>query len=664
MPTSLHDACMNGELSVVKDLIENQGVSVDATDKWSRQLPIHLAARFGHLKIVEYLLDKLAKTTIPDAPDYHLLVCLSSCNDDEKKKKILEYIYHNFEKCCFEDGTTQLHVAAALGNLNECQEHKDQLLIENQTNYSPLYFSFLYNQLHIIQSIYSPQEKFDNINKISDEEKRILANVYCVCAKVETINQNHEKGATVNQYVIQTINALEVKTDQDMRLLVQAYKNYYANMENVFGFKRQEAADISQKIIDTLNKIKEKIDRDKRDLSQAYSNYSEQQYQDKNYLQAVDARKMAIKAFIAINEKTDEDKHRLEEMYEDLAGIYERYGDVLFANKHLHEAAEIYEKSLKVYENIKDIIDKNLIEISISNLKLAKIYQSLPSHPNRIPPVVCYKNSHCAVHKMKNSVPCRNLIDIYTQWETYYSPHTLGRRFVVLGRLAFTQFNADHNFAELFMQIYHEIIDSRNHNVLIDWLPLLMQLMEMLLKLNSSQHQPLTSGVQFLRADQMNLKFFETSLKDLKSLNLFSLAQSLEHNTVIPIVLFKRMNALETTIGEFQKQMPVLERENAALKTEMAELKLQIDNAAKLRSSQFDQKLPPISELLAANSFLNTAAVGDLMVPSTTATRVTETVATTSSSATLIPDSTKIPRRLSEKDSDTIVDHSKRQRFT
>ncbi|CAF0792131.1 unnamed protein product [Adineta steineri] len=76
--TCLHIAAKNGgikELEVLKYLIETVRIEVDAIGD-RRLTPLHIACEFGHLDVVEYLIEKGASTTIRNA---QLLNCLEIC---------------------------------------------------------------------------------------------------------------------------------------------------------------------------------------------------------------------------------------------------------------------------------------------------------------------------------------------------------------------------------------------------------------------------------------------------------------------------------------------------------------------------------------------------------------------------------------------------------
>lgn len=69
----LHNACVRGHFNVVKVLMEHKCVSqsksrcckqLRAVTRDRKQTPLHLAAMFGHVKIVEYLLEKCSQLKI------------------------------------------------------------------------------------------------------------------------------------------------------------------------------------------------------------------------------------------------------------------------------------------------------------------------------------------------------------------------------------------------------------------------------------------------------------------------------------------------------------------------------------------------------------------------------------------------------------------------
>jgi len=62
--TPLHYAAQYGHLSVVEYLV-NQKADINAKDKDNRT-PLHRAARYGHLSVVEYLVNQRADINAKD----------------------------------------------------------------------------------------------------------------------------------------------------------------------------------------------------------------------------------------------------------------------------------------------------------------------------------------------------------------------------------------------------------------------------------------------------------------------------------------------------------------------------------------------------------------------------------------------------------------------
>ncbi|MFW9846967.1 MAG: ankyrin repeat domain-containing protein [Candidatus Thorarchaeota archaeon] len=64
----LLNAAESGDLEGVKDAIE-KGADIRATDEWMKQTALHKASSQGHVKIVEYLIEKGADALLLDAVD-------------------------------------------------------------------------------------------------------------------------------------------------------------------------------------------------------------------------------------------------------------------------------------------------------------------------------------------------------------------------------------------------------------------------------------------------------------------------------------------------------------------------------------------------------------------------------------------------------------------
>lgn len=138
MIEELCEACKTDDINKVKALVEANHNIVNQYDH-NLDCPSMRAAQNGAFNSLKYLFTQGAKTAYGLYPAINLLSWACECKDMAKKEKILNDLYSNFEQYPFEDGTTQLHVAAALGNLEDCQNQKEALLKPNQKGVTPYF---------------------------------------------------------------------------------------------------------------------------------------------------------------------------------------------------------------------------------------------------------------------------------------------------------------------------------------------------------------------------------------------------------------------------------------------------------------------------------------------------------------------------------------------
>ena len=83
--TWLHVAAKHGQLEIVRMLVEEYGLDVNAPDKMSKGSPVNSAARNGHCEVTEYLLDKGAVLDTSDSVRNPLFGTILGCNIEVAK---------------------------------------------------------------------------------------------------------------------------------------------------------------------------------------------------------------------------------------------------------------------------------------------------------------------------------------------------------------------------------------------------------------------------------------------------------------------------------------------------------------------------------------------------------------------------------------------------
>ena len=124
---AIYCAAWGGQLAVLKYFIEEQGhnpASPSSTGRLAGWTPLHVAARFNHLELVQYLIteqhvDPMCQTEHGDTPLH------KACYDDDNLDVVIYLVnamsqhlpLKDVVSCRGKDGQTPLHVAALYGQL-------------------------------------------------------------------------------------------------------------------------------------------------------------------------------------------------------------------------------------------------------------------------------------------------------------------------------------------------------------------------------------------------------------------------------------------------------------------------------------------------------------------------------------------------------------------
>ena len=159
MESQLFQACADGDLSTLKDLISKCGPNpIDLEVKDSSGLtPLHLACKHGHLNIVHYLIKEQNCSPEATAPNGRTPLHLACKNGHLHIAKCLITNYKCNPHCTDSDGYTPLHAASESGNLaiveyliteNDCGPE-----VRDSAGNTPLHYASESGHLNIVQCL-------------------------------------------------------------------------------------------------------------------------------------------------------------------------------------------------------------------------------------------------------------------------------------------------------------------------------------------------------------------------------------------------------------------------------------------------------------------------------------------------------------------------------
>lgn len=124
---ALCSAISKGDLAQIRQLIEIEHVDPNGIHSLYGTRPIDFAGQSGSLEVVRYLFAKGANLCIQknqkDTRSFLYWTC--SCQDVNKRKKILEWLLEDKRYLSLEDGITETHLQAALDNKYELQNKQE-----------------------------------------------------------------------------------------------------------------------------------------------------------------------------------------------------------------------------------------------------------------------------------------------------------------------------------------------------------------------------------------------------------------------------------------------------------------------------------------------------------------------------------------------------------
>lgn len=640
MPNELYNACHDGLFESVQNLVEANPSLVNQLSTGNDLYPIYIAARKGHLEIVQFLLDKSAKTSDPQSLGFNLLYWACRCDDFEKRQKILEYIYLNFNKCKFTDGTTQLHVAAALGNFDQCAKQKTELSIPNTIGITPFYFALIMKQGKIFELMncstnnqeMSLADFFDD-SKVENYSKYIFL--------IDWVSQINAKSyATIIEYSLLLIRKLEKIIEEKSHIDLNSVINDKRNLSECyrqFGeiFIRKEKYSLAVKAhtdsATVLENIIEKTDCDKERLDILYRNLSYLRFQygerlikeekfseaviafkdavdacdkiktkkksyedhfnkcciylantynllgialDKSaaYSEAIDAYKNALVAYDRITLKTDDNVRHLDIYYRNLLHCYTNFGIRLGTiDKKYDEAANAFKDSITIGDKIHSKEDDDHLRICKNYMNIAIMYISMNVLPETVNVVECYQKAVQEIFNIKNYTDMiyHRITRVYVDWCQCYPRMSYGWNMADLGILLFTM-DVGVDFNKKFFPIYHMVKNNPYIPEMLKLLPMLIQLMELLLK--CSEHhdnkslQPL--GVRYILQSDENKNSFKAKLNELRAIlqSLSSLKNLLDHNPSVQMAFLNKIIDIESALNTVKAENKSLQRENKELR--------------------------------------------------------------------------------------------------
>lgn len=240
----IHIATLNDNKEKVKALLKSNNSIITETDKEGRTA-IHLAATYGHLDILKFLLDYGASVLIKDKIfDWSPLSYADKCNHLDVADLLLQRGANGsdmFEAIknvhtLYEENRTLLHIAASKGYLNFAEVlvgAEANVLAQDKNGDIPLHLAAQYGHNEIVKLLVEKEaDSVDNRNKDGDTSLHLAA------------WSKSNKGLDVVKYLVDKVGDIDARNKNGDTALVLATKQ--SNNE-VVKFLVGKGADISAK---------------------------------------------------------------------------------------------------------------------------------------------------------------------------------------------------------------------------------------------------------------------------------------------------------------------------------------------------------------------------------------------------------------------------------
>lgn len=159
--TSLHQAAENGDLSLVRNIVESNKKMVNAGDEFGIT-PLHFAAINNHIQVVTYLISRggrvNSKTKKGITPLY------GACS--EGRKEIVEMLIASGAdvNAATEDGAIPLHAASTKEVAELLVKQGAKVMAKNKYGYTPLHIASLYGHTEVARYLISGGADVNNKN--------------------------------------------------------------------------------------------------------------------------------------------------------------------------------------------------------------------------------------------------------------------------------------------------------------------------------------------------------------------------------------------------------------------------------------------------------------------------------------------------------------------
>lgn len=539
MTNELHQACAQGNLTRVKELVEQDGLKIDQPHTKHNTYPIYFAAQYGHLDVIKYLLSRGAKTFDADNFRGNILFWASCCELETKRKEMLDDLYNDFDKYRLLDGTTRLHVAAALDNASLFESQIETLFIPNNICIAPIYFALINQAQKIIDLI--PDKKIDPACIMiipKDNQNLIFLNYYFRWMSTLGFRllklQNIQLSKEVILLLLITLDKIKQQAEVDEVKLDNSYRESWLLLLMLGDKYRQakqypEAIAIYQKALVVFENIKVKIQQDDtnidfthRSLGTVFYAYGKSLNDEKQYPESIAAVEKGLVAVANIKVKTQDDDTNTEDARRYIGKACYAYGNLHIAQNQFSESRAEYQRAFDSYSQIKSTTAKDYICIVNINKSLQKF---------------CVKSQFA--------------------WEFY--------QFVILNCTVNPQGNLEQTN---FMPVLMAFLNTDHWQSTMRLILPMIRFMEMILRDYKKAHFPDNVLKRFLLEKEENGQFFKDKLNELKQLDLHTLKNMIEHSVSPFIALLSQINELkfkgkiaDETIETLNQKVQILEKQ-------------------------------------------------------------------------------------------------------